>query len=444
MPENATLERLQSQRFDIAGQMRNLARTAAEEDREFTADEQSQHDAMVADYDRLTASIERLEEAEERVAALEQVNVDRHLLPGARASRGGRESRAARRLEDRADVLDDMAGPDADDGAYADIFERFVRYGPNALEASEFLALRRGQVQLGAAERAALGSGGTGAAGGYLVPTGFLDRFYETRQFIGALRAVADVFTTSSGEDLPFPTSDDTGNSGAILTENTQIGEQDPTFGSKTLRAYVFTSKLVRVPWQLLQDERVNLVGGRLPTMLGRRIARAENAKFTTGTGTGEPEGFLTVASVGKTGATGQTTTVKWTDLVDLEHSIDRDYRDNARFMANDQTIAVIKKLLDGNGRPLWLPSTREGDPATINGYPYTVNNDMPTPAASAKTIAFGDFSFYVIRDVEGTSLVRLDERYADFLQTGFFAYSRTDGILADTSAIKVYQQSAS
>src|SRR5690606_40696617 len=84
-------------------------------------------------------------------------------------------------------------------------------------------------------------------------------------------------------------------------------------------------------------------------------------------------------------------------------------------------------------------------EPNTILGYPYVVNNDMPVMAADAKSILFGDFSNYFIRDVLGVQLLRLEERYADYLQVGFLAFSRHDGVLADAGAgpIRYYQNSS-
>jgi HK97 family phage major capsid protein len=65
--------------------------------------------------------------------------------------------------------------------------------------------------------------------------------------------------------------------------------------------------------------------------------------------------------------------------------------------------------------------------------------------AASAKSIAFGDFNAaYVIRQVTGVSVKRFDERYADALQVGFMSYARYDGTIDDANAAKVYVNAAS
>ena len=68
----------------------------------------------------------------------------------------------------------------------------------------------------------------------------------------------------------------------------------------------------------------------------------------------------------------------------------------------------------------------------------------IPAIAASAKTIAFGDFSYYWIADRQGRSFKRLNELYAANGQVGFLASQRVDGKLILSEAIKVLAQKAS
>jgi HK97 family phage major capsid protein len=178
-----------------------------------------------------------------------------------------------------------------------------------------------------------------------------------------------------------------------------------------------------------------------LGSALGTRIGRITNRDFTLGTGSANPNGIVNAATLGKTGATGQQASVIYGDLVDLEHSVDPAYRAGARFMMHDQSLKVIKKLVDSQGRPLWMPGLVGGAPDTILGYPFTINQDLATMATSAKSILFGDFSKYIIRDVAEVSVLRLDERFAEFHQVAFLAFARVDGDLLDagTNPVKWY-----
>jgi HK97 family phage major capsid protein len=283
------------------------------------------------------------------------------------------------------------------------------------------------------------------SAGGYTIPEDFYNKLTDALKFYGGMRqSRAEIIRSTSGADLPMPTDDDTSNSGAILDENTQVGEQDITFGVVILGAYMYTSKLVRVSLQLLQDSAFDLESW-LARKLGERIGRATNNHFTVGTGTAQPNGVVTAASEGKVGDTGQTTSVTYGDLVDLFHAVDRDYRQNGEWMMHDSSLKALKKLEDNDGRPLWQPGLAVREPDTILGKPYIVNNDVPVMGVDAKSILFGDFSLYKIRDVLGVQVLRLQERYADFLQVGFLAFSRHDGDLLDagTAPIKYYQNSS-
>ena len=322
---------------------------------------------------------------------------------------------------------------------YREAFNTYLRYGVSGLNPEQRSLLASNYVETRAL------SAVTGASGGYTVPQDFYNQLIDNMKWFGGMRqARTTIIRTNGGNPLPIPTADDTGNVGAIVNENTQVTDQDPSFGQKVLGAHMYTSKIVRVPYQLLQDSAFDIEAW-LRQKLAERIGRITNQHFTVGTGSGEPQGVVTGASEGKVGATGQTTSVTYDDLVDLEHSVDPAYRRQAQWMFHDSTLKALKKLKDSEDRPLWAPGIAVREPDTILGYPYVINNDMPVMAADAKSILFGDFSNYFIRDVLGVQLLRLEERYADYLQVGFLAFSRHDGVLADAGAgpIRYYQNSS-
>jgi HK97 family phage major capsid protein len=377
---------------------------------------EAKFDAMMEQADGLKAKIDR----EERLETTEKNLGERQRITA-----------AVRHVS-----VDEVA---ENERALDEAFNSYLRNGMGGLTNEErVLALPRFQNAL---------STGTGSAGGFTVPQGFYDKMDDAQKAYGGMMLpnCAFVFDTESGNALPIPTDNDTGNSGAILTENTQVSNQDVSFGAVTLNAYTYTSKLVLVSNQLLQDSAFNL-DSFLAGKLGTRIARAINTHFTVGTGTSQPNGAVTAATAGPVGATGETVSLIFDDLIELEHSVDPAYRNNARYMLADTTLKIIKKLKDTQGRYLWLPGMPYSkEPDTINGYEYTINQDMPVPAANAKSVLFGDFSKYYIRRVVGTQVLRLTERYADFNQTGFLAFQRWDGNLVDagTHPLKYFAHSA-
>jgi HK97 family phage major capsid protein len=282
----------------------------------------------------------------------------------------------------------------------------------------------------------------TTSGGGYTIPDEMMQAIEKALLWYGPMRQAARVLRTESGADLPFPTVNDTNQVGEILNINTQVNPQDVVFGQMVLKAFKYSSKLVLVPIELMQDNGVNLPE-LLGDLLGERIARIQNTHFTTGAGTTVPWGIVTRATAGPTGLAGGGIT--YGNLVDLEHSVDPAYRSQgAAFMMHDTKIASLKKLLDTAGRPIWQPndsaSMSQGAPSTLLGYPVWPNNDMATALTTGtRAVIFGALQKYIIREAMGIELIRLNERYADFHQVGFLAVARADGDLlnAGTNPVK-------
>jgi HK97 family phage major capsid protein len=288
---------------------------------------------------------------------------------------------------------------------------------------------------------------GTGSEGGYTVPDELMRALEVSMLAFGGVRQVATVYRTSSGAALPIPTVNDTANKGAILSENSTASEQAITFAQLVLDSYKYTSKYVLLSVELLQDSSIN-VPEFVGRALGERIGRITNDHFTTGTGSSQPNGIVTAAGAGVT-ATSLTTTTTYSFMMDLVHSIDPAYRTNGKFMLSDAALKMVRKILipqysgDTAGAPLWQPNFAVGAPDEILGFPYVVNQSMTAPATAVKSILFGDLSKYIIRDVRDFTLLRLDERFAEYHQVAFLAFSRHDGDLLDagTDPVKYHLQ---
>jgi HK97 family phage major capsid protein len=282
--------------------------------------------------------------------------------------------------------------------------------------------------------------------GGYTVAPLFEAQLTIALKAFGGVRTAARNIQTATGATLPWPTMDDTGNVATILgTENTSVGSgTDLAFGQTAVGAYTYVSGAMPVSLQLLQDSVFDF-DSLIETAMVTRFGRGQNAHFTNGSGVGQPQGVTAAAALGKTGAAGQTTSVLWTDLVDLEHSVDPAYRKGASWMLHDSTLKAVAKFTDSIGRPLWLPGLDVGAPDTILGYPYVVNQDMPVMVTGARSILFGDFKNYLIRDALGLQIMVLRERYADQLQVAWSAFTRADGrFVSAAQPIKYYANALS
>jgi HK97 family phage major capsid protein len=284
----------------------------------------------------------------------------------------------------------------------------------------------------------------TPGEGGYTVPAEVATMVIERLKAFGGMRGVATILTTDTGHAINFPTTDGTAEVGEIVAENAGASGGDITFGTVGLPVFKYSSKKIALPLELIQDSAIDVVA-LVVNRLATRIARIQNLHYTTGSGAGQPTGIVTGSSVGKVGASGQTLTITYDDLVDLKHSVNRAYRASAQWMMNDLSVAAVSKLKDTVGRPIWIPAVTEGAPDLLLGKPVTVNDDMAIMGANAKSIAFGDLSQYTIRDVKNSTIMRRFDDSAFGLngQVGFCGWTRSGGNLLDTAAVKLYQNSA-
>ncbi len=344
-------------------------------------------------------------------------------------------------------------------------FSAFLRNGINQISEEDRALVTQGANQSAIQSFARMGAGAyqnaqstsPGSAGGYIIPQGFSDQLMEALKWFGGIDGVCGEFTTDSGNPFPWPTVNDTTNMGRIIGQNVQNVETDVTFGQVTFNAYIGSSDIVLIPLALLQDSYFDL-NALLAKLLGMRLGRLLNYKCTVGTGTGEPTGIVTASvAAGNVVSLSSATTVDYSDLVALEGAVDPSYRetDSSRWMFPDAQLQNIKKLVDGNDRPLWQPgltasfgtgaSVTMGSPKpTILGHPYVINQNMAAPATNAYSTLFGDMSTFKLRKVGRLELMVLQERYADYLQRGYIAWMRFDSNLIDagTHPIAVGQQS--
>lgn len=288
----------------------------------------------------------------------------------------------------------------------------------------------------------------TGSEGGFTVATEFNKTLIQAMKAAFAVRSVASGIQTSTGAQMLFPTADSTSEEGEIVGQNQSSNAGETGFGQASMDVYKYSSKSIALPFELIQDAMFN-IEAYIQSLLQLRLGRIQNRHHTVGTGTAQPRGIVTASGAGKVGATGQTVTVTYDDLVDLEHSVDPYYRATAKFMMHDDTLKVLRKIKDGNGRPIFVPGYEQGNPGgapdRLMGREIVINQHMPVMAANAKSILFGDFSKYLIRDVMDLTVFRMtDSKYTEKGQVGFLAFQRSGANMVDIGgAIKYYQNSA-
>jgi len=279
---------------------------------------------------------------------------------------------------------------------------------------------------------------GTDSEGGYLVPDTFEKTLITALEEGNIIRKHAHVFTTAHGtHQIPIVSERGTA---AWVEEEGLIPESDVAFSQQLIGAHKVAT-LIKVSEELLQDSAFDLEGF-FTTEFARRIGNLEEAAFLSGNGSHKPTGILAETDGAEIGVTAASETdITADEIIDLFYSLKAPYRKNAIWILNDSTIKLIRKLKDKNGQYLWQPALRDGEFDTILGKRIFTSPYAPEVAAGAKTIAFGDFSYYWIGDRQGVSFKRLNERYAETGQVGFIATKRVDAKLILPEAIKVLQQ---
>jgi HK97 family phage major capsid protein len=209
---------------------------------------------------------------------------------------------------------------------------------------------------------------------------------------------------------------------------------------------------------QAMLDDAMFDVEAWLAQEIAQEFARAESVAFSSGTGSGQPKGFLTypvaltadaarpwgTLQITPSGGAGAFAATNPADkLVDLVHSLRTPYRQGAVFMMNSNTLATIRKFKDSTGDFIWRPGMSENQPATLLGYPVVELDSMPDIAANSLSVAFGNFQAgYVIADRAETAVLR--DPYSNKPFVHFYATRRVGGAVANSEAIKLMRFSAS
>ena len=281
---------------------------------------------------------------------------------------------------------------------------------------------------------------GSDTEGGYLVPDEYERTLVEALQEENIFRSLAHIIRTASGErKIPVVSSKGTA---SWIEEGGAFPESDDAFGQVTIGAYKLGTT-IKISEELLNDSVFDLES-YIAREFARRIGTKEEEAFFTGDGSGKPLGVLADKGGAEVGVTAASATAITSDeLLDLYYSLFSPYRKKAVWVVNDSTIKAIRKLKDNNGQYLWQPGLIANAPDTILGRPVKTSAFMPSIAAGAKSIIFGDFNYYWIADRQGRTFKRLNELYATTGQVGFLASQRVDGKLILPEALKVLKQKA-
>lgn len=396
-----TINEMYAKRANLWDEAKKFLESHTDANGMMSAEDAATYDRMEADITALTSNIQRME----RVADAER-NMD----------------------APRNNPMTSRPGEGAQDG---------TGRASNAYNSSFWTYVRNRSVDAGVMNALQIG---TDTEGGYLVPEEFDRTLIEALSEQNVMRRIAHVIRTTSGDrKIPVVASKGTA---SWVDEEGAIQESDDAFGQKTLSAYKLAS-MVKVSEELLQDAAFNLPA-YIAREMARRFGTAEEAAFIAGDGTGKPTGIFHATKGGTLGVTAAATNAITSDeLLDLYHSLRTPYRKNAKWLMNDTTVKLVRKLKDGSNNYLWQPGLQAGQPDMLLGREVVTCAAAPEAVAGARAIAFGDFSYYWIGDRKARTVRRLNELYAANGQVAFIATQRVDGALMLPEAVKILAMKA-
>ena len=275
----------------------------------------------------------------------------------------------------------------------------------------------------------------TQGANGGIVPTTITNKIItKVRDNVPYLQ-LAEVIQTNGKLSVPVYTEDSTNYINAdYVEEGTSLIDNIGSIGTVDLTGYVIGA-LSLISKKLINNTDINVTDFVIKEVV-RAISDKLNREFTLGT-SNKITGII--SSTSRVTAS-KATSLTWDELIDLKHSIKQGFRKNGVWIMNDATYKAICKLEDKNGRKY----IENADKYEILNRPVYVNDDMPTIAASAKTIFFGDLSGYTIKATSTNELEILREAFAEKHMIGIIDYVEYDAKITDSQKMGLLTMGAS
>jgi len=280
--------------------------------------------------------------------------------------------------------------------------------------------------------KAAMGED-TAGVGGYLVPDDFFAGIIEKRNELSIPRRAGATILQTSRDVLNIPIE---ATSQTYFAQSAHdmaaVNEDEPTIGQATATVFDFT-KLVKVSEDLLEDSAANL-NQFLANSFGRWMAMTENRNSLIGAGTTAPQGV----TVGGTAALtfDDTNAIAAAEIPELYHKLAGQYRDNAVWTMNDDTLGMLRGLTSSS---VFTFGAHEINEESIMGKRVFTSTYMPKYTTTKyKAIVFGDWSMYALVERKGLVIRRLNELYAGNRQVGLLAVFRHGGVVLQSEAFAI------
>lgn len=275
--------------------------------------------------------------------------------------------------------------------------------------------------------------------GGYMVAVPMSDRIIQYVYETTPMRELAGQVSIST-RAYPGMYDNDEADAGWVGETESRTETKTPQLGQFEIPVHEIYAK-PKVT-QTLLDDGVFDVESWLARKVGAKFSRKQNTAFIIGDGIKKPRGILTYPAGSahkqiEQVVSGNAGALTGDGIITLVGSLKEAYLANANFLMKRSTLTQLRTLKDGQGNYLWQTNYQLGLAQTLVGYPIRTGEDMPTVAAGALPIAFGDFrEAYLIVDRQGVRVLRDPYSSKPFVE--FYHTARVGGDVVNFEAIKL------
>lgn len=407
----------------------NARKHLEEHEDDWTEDRQKAYDEMLSDASTLKAAIDR------RLALQDiQTDADRR-LDASELSKDHPMAQGGRQQGDQAATVQVRNLTRGQDGRYGYSRAPIGKRGEAEYRSAFVKYLKEGARGLSPEQMAALRSDDADQAGYLVASEQFATELLKDLDDLLFVRRYARILTVREADTLGVRKRSAKASTFAWSSE-LAVSTDDSTlaFGKKVLTPHPATG-LIKASRDLL----------RRAVMPADQIIREELAidgaelledGYLTGTGSQQPLGVFTASddgiSTSRDVSTGNTTTEITADgLINAKYALKSAYRQaGPRWLFHRDAVKMISKLKDGEGRYLWLPGLREGEPDMLLGHPIDESERAPNTFTTALYVGLlANWANYWIADALDLEIQVLSELYAATNQVGYIGRLKTDGM---------------
>lgn len=276
----------------------------------------------------------------------------------------------------------------------------------------------------------------TDANGGYLMPFTLDPTVILTSSgVVNPVRMLADVATVATDNWQGITSA---GITASYDAEAAEVSDDTPTFGQPAIAIHQ-AQAYAQASLQAVDD--LDGLGDELSTLFADARDTLELSKFTLGSGTAEPFGFVTDA----TKVTSTTTdTYAVADVYKLQNAVSPRFQQNATWQASLAVINLTRAFGTALGHA-FLTDLGGGQPPQILGQSLYQNSGMDssvTALADNYILAYGDMKNYKIRDRIGMTVqfipFVMGASFRPTGQVGWYVRWRNGAKLVNANAVQV------